>query len=122
PLAPPVGQLARIVLVARPLDRLAAPLEQREVLARAPRAAAPQPLQRARRVESAVHPRRAEEHDRVLDVLGLEPPQRLEVFGEDPERARFVALEELRVHVRQRLVGHPRKTVSLPYEPTLECL
>jgi hypothetical protein len=43
----------------------------------------------------AVHARRSEEDDRVLDVLVLEAAQRLEILGEDPDRARLVALQEL---------------------------
>jgi hypothetical protein len=45
--------------------------------------------------------RRAEEHDGVADVLAAEPGQRLEVLREDAERARVVAVEELRVAVRE---------------------
>jgi hypothetical protein len=41
-----------------------------------------------------------EEHDRVLDVLRLEPPQRLEVLGEDANGTGFFAFEKLVVEVR----------------------
>jgi NAD(P)-dependent dehydrogenase (short-subunit alcohol dehydrogenase family) len=39
-------------------------------------------------------PRRPEEDDRVVDALLLERAHRLQVFGEDGQRARFVAVEE----------------------------
>ena len=55
---------------------------------------------------AAVNPRRAEEDDGVLDVLRLEAAERLEILGQDPERARFFALEKLRIEVRERL-EHP---------------
>ena len=44
-------------------------------------------------------PRGAEEHDRVANALALERVHRLEVFGEDAQRARIVAVEELLVLV-----------------------
>ena len=46
-------------------------------------------FQRALAPLAAVHARRTEEHDRVLDVLLPEPPERLEILGEDPERSRI---------------------------------
>ena len=46
--------------------------------------------QRLLGVLAAVNPRRAEEDDRVLDVLRLEAPKRLEILGENPQRARFL--------------------------------
>jgi hypothetical protein len=50
---------------------------------------------------TTVDPSRAEEDDRVLDVLLLKPPQGLEVLRQNPQGARFVAVKKLAVVVRQ---------------------
>ncbi len=55
---------------------------------------------------AAVNARRAEEDDRVLDVLLAEAAQRLEVLGNDANRAGLLALEEIAHQVRQRLTRH----------------
>ena len=47
-------------------------------------------------------PRRAEEDDGVVDVLAAKTLQRLEVLGEDAQRTRVVAVEELLVLVGER--------------------
>ena len=88
-----VRQLARVLVVARPLDRLAAALHRGEMRLRARIAAPPQALERARRVGAAVHARRAEEHDGVLDVLLLAggaaaPGTRRESAAAAPRRSR----------------------------------
>ena len=43
---------------------------------------------------------------RAENVLRLESAERLEVFGKNPERTRFFAVEERRVEVRERLQVH----------------
>ena len=63
-------------------------------------------LERLLGVLAAVDARRAEEHDGVLDVLRLEAAQRLEILGEDPERARFFGFEKLGIEIRERLRMH----------------
>src|SRR6185436_3121914 len=68
--------------------------------------------QRARRALAAVDARRSEEHDRVLDALFLEAPQRFEILGENPDRARFRAFEKLGKQVRKRLLRHTTATLS----------
>ena len=64
--------------------------------------------QRALGAFPAVDPRGTEEHDGILDLLLLEAPEWLEVFGQKAKRPRFVALEKLGMHVRQRLLRHKR--------------
>ena len=48
------------------------------------------------------------EHDATATVAGFRLPsgQRFEVFGEDSNRSCFVALEELGIEVRERLLRH----------------
>jgi hypothetical protein len=66
----------------------------------------------ARRVLPAVHARGAEEHHGVLDVLFLEPAQRFEVFGENPDGARFLGLQKVLGHVGERLfVAHAKNCI-----------
>ena len=69
-------------------------------------AARPQRAQRPLGALAAVDAGRSEEHDRVLNLLILEAAQRLEILGEDANRPRLGAFEELRVQVRQRLLRH----------------
>src|SRR6185295_20073246 len=74
------GQLARLLVVARPFHRLAAAAQFELVfLFRAVLAARPQRLQRPLGAIAAVDARRSEEDDGVLDLLFLEAAQRLEV-------------------------------------------
>ena len=107
-------QLARVLVVARPLDAPCATSAARAsiVLVGVAHAARLQRLQRALGPLAAVDARRPEEHDRVLDLLVLEAAQRLEVLGQDADRPRLVALEKLRVQVRERLLRH--NVVNLP--------
>src|SRR5690242_8441512 len=99
----PLRQLVRdgpgVFVVAGPFDRLAAATQRLGKLARALTVALAQALQRAGRFLAAVHARGSEEDDGVLDVLLLQAAERLEVFRENADRARIVALEELRIHV-----------------------
>src|SRR4029434_2731902 len=96
PLCQQPGELARLLVVARPLDRLA-PAD--EMLVGVP-AALPhhlphQGLERRLRLLAAVDARGSEKNDSVLDALRLEAAQRLEVLGEDADRTRLVAVEEV---------------------------
>src|SRR6185503_11511631 len=65
-----------------------------------------QRLQRALRPLAAVDACGAEKYDRVLDLLLLETAQRLQVLGEDPDRPRFLTLEELGIQIGDRLLRH----------------
>ena len=109
PLGDQPRQLARLLVIAGPLHRLA-PTRQVRVAARpGPRAeAAFEPLERLFGAFTAVDARRAEEDHGVLDVLRLESTERFEILGEDAERAGFFAVEEFRIGVRQRLRMHHR--------------
>ncbi len=101
------GELARLLVVARPLDRLASARQVRlDVGVGFHAVAAHQVTERLFRVLAAVDAGRAEEHDGVLDVLRLEPAQRLEVLGEDSQRPGFFAFEKRRVEVGERLHVH----------------
>jgi hypothetical protein len=53
-----------------------------------------------------VDPRRSEEDDRILNALRFEPAQGLQILGKDAQRASVLAVEELRIHVRERLRVH----------------
>jgi hypothetical protein len=64
---------------------------------------------------------RAEQDHRVLDPLGSEALERLEVLGHDPERAALVALEELRVQISQRLGVHSLIIGGRTYGMILGC-
>ena len=98
------GELARLLVVARPLDGLAGLLQfDLETVVGGADTAGPQRLERPLGALAAVDARRSEEDDRVLNLLVPEPPQRLEVLGENSNRPCFVALEKLRVQIRQRL-------------------
>ena len=102
-------QLARVLVEARPLDRLARSVQFRLiVLVGVLHAAGAERAERARRPLAAVDPRRPEKHHRVLNLLFLEAAQRLEVLGEDAERPGLGALEKLRIQVGQRLLMHHR--------------
>src|SRR5262245_51920955 len=94
-------ELARLLVVARPFDRLAR-LRQLALVALVgvAHAARSQRPQRALRALAAVDARRTEEDDGVLDLLFPETPQRLEVLRQDADRARLLALEKLRIEVR----------------------
>ena len=72
-------QPAGILVVARPLDGLTAALE-RSGIVRPCRSVRRRCSARSARMP-AVHARRAEEHDRVLDVLQAKPAQGFEIFG-----------------------------------------
>jgi hypothetical protein len=55
------------------------------------------------RALAAVDPRGSKEHHGVLDVLRPEAAKRLEILGEDPERAGFFAVEKFLVEIGERL-------------------
>ena len=113
PLREEARQLARVLVVARPLERLARAGQLRLVRGvRVARAARPQRPQRPFGALAAVDPRRSEEDDRVLDPLLLEPSERLEVLGENADRARFLAFEKIRVEVRQRRLRHDGQFIT----------
>ncbi len=97
PLGQHARQHARVLVVSRPLDRLAAALEMRvRSRCRLPGMESPlEPFERFARLFRAVNPRRSEEDDGVLDVLGLEPAQRFEILGENAKRPCLLAFEEL---------------------------
>ena len=63
-------------------------------------------------VLAAEDARRAEEDDRVLDVLRLESPQRLELLREDSDGPRFLAVEKLLVVEGQLRFEHDRNVSS----------
>ena len=110
-------ELPRVLVVARPLEGLAA-LAQFGLVLRVGlvHAARPQRLQRALGALAAVDPRRSEEDDGVLDLLLLESAQRLEVLGEDPDRPGLVAFEEVRVEIRERLLTYRANLPSECYD------
>jgi hypothetical protein len=56
---------------------------------------------------AAVNASRSEEDDRVLDVLLLEPAQRLELFGKNADRTGVLALEKGGIEIRLSLLAHP---------------
>ena len=106
-------QLARVLVVARPLDRLARSHELGlELRVGVPHAAGAQRLQRALRALAAVHAGRSEKDHGVLDLLLLEAPQRFQVFGENADRPRFGAFEKLLIQIRERLLRHTLATLS----------
>jgi hypothetical protein len=76
------------------------------VLVRAVHASRPQRPQRPLGALPAVDAGRSEKDDRVLNLLILEAAQGLEVLGEDPNRARLRAFQELRMLVGHRLLRH----------------
>ena len=55
---------------------------------------------------------RSEKHDRILDVVGFEAAKRIEIFRENADGPRLLALHELGVVVRERMIVHHQKTVS----------
>ena len=55
---------------------------------------------------AAVDAGRSEEHDRVLNLLIREAAERFEIFGQDANRPRIGAFEELPVLVCERLLRH----------------
>src|SRR5260221_9090380 len=100
-------QLARFLVVPGPLERLAALAQLHRVeIVGAHFAARPQRLQRPLRTLAAVDARRTEKHDRVLNLLFLEATKRLEIFGQNADGPGVVAVEKLRVLVRERLLRH----------------
>jgi len=116
----PPPELARLLVVARPLEGAARARQLALVgVVGVLHAARAKALQRALGALAAVDARRAEEDDGVLNFLLLESAQRLEVLGENPDWARLGALEELRVQVRQRLLGHKRQFTIRCYDPAL---
>src|SRR5262245_51484739 len=102
-------QLTRFLVETRPFERLPGFPQFSFVrgvgVAFAPRAQRPQ---RALRALAAVDARRPEEHNSVLNPLLLEAAERFEIFGDDPDGARFLTVEELRIHVRERRLRHKR--------------
>ena len=64
------------------------------------------------RQHAARNPRRPEKDDRILDVVGSEPAQRIQVLRKDAERTRVRAMKKLNVFVRERMVDGHQKTVS----------
>ena len=61
--------------------------------------------QRALRLLPAVDARRAEKDDGVLNIFLTESPQRVEILGENAERASVGTVEKRLVVVRERLFG-----------------
>jgi hypothetical protein len=97
---------AGVLVIFRPLDRLAT---AGEVLVHrlAPRPEAT--LERRERLFgmlATVNPRRAEEDDGVLNVLRLETAQRFEILGENPQWPCFFRFEKFLVAIRERLRVH----------------
>ena len=91
------GELARVLVVARPLDRLPRLGQLGLVLlVGVADAARLERRQRALGALAAVDAGRSEEHDGVLNLLVLEAPQRLEILRQDADRPAFGALEKLR--------------------------
>ena len=76
-------------------------------------------LERLLRVLAAVDARGAEEHDGVLDVLRLEPAQRLEVLRQDADGSGLFALEELGILVGVRLWVHPSIIIPTRVHPRI---
>src|SRR5438874_10270410 len=86
------GKLARLFVIAGPLDGLLRLVELRHVLlVGVPLAPRLERVQRALGPLAAVDARRPEEDHRVLNLLLLEPSERLEIFRQDAYRARLVA-------------------------------
>src|SRR6476620_11545798 len=104
-------QPAGVFVIARPFHGLPAPLERGCIVLTMTSVA--QTLQRAFSAHATVYSGRPEEHDRILDVLETEPSKRLEIFGQDSDRSCFFTVEESAIVVRQRLVAHMSKNVSL---------
>src|SRR5262249_29255819 len=110
----------RFLVVARPLERLAAAPQLALVgLVGVLDTARAQTLQRAFGALAAVHPRRTEEDDGVLNFLLLKSAQRLEVLREDPDRPRLWTVEKLLIQVGQRLLRHSRQFIIRCYDPPL---
>src|SRR5437762_744774 len=100
-------QLTRLLVVPGPLERLAALAQLHRVEVLGPDfAARPQGLQRPLCALAAIHARRTEKDDRVLNLLFLEATERLEIFSDDADGTGVVAVEKLRVLVRERLLRH----------------
>src|SRR5262249_54809259 len=106
PLRQLVRKLAGVFVVSRPFERLAASLQRRRMLRGLRMVPALKALERALGLNAAVDARGAEKDDGVLDVLRFQPPQRLQVLRDDPDRTRVVALQERGIHVRERLFVH----------------
>ena len=101
-------QHARLLVVPRPFDRAAAAREDlRHLTSRAHRVRLRQRVERLLGHLAAVNARGAEEDNRVLDVLDLEAAPRLEVFGEDADWPRVLALEEGVIEISLLLRTHP---------------
>jgi hypothetical protein len=106
PLRQEPRQRTGILVVLRPLDGLSAACQ---VLVDRLAARSESPLERCERLlgmRTAVDPRRAEEHDGVLDILCFEAAQRLEILGENPDWARFFRFEKLVILIGERLKVH----------------
>ena len=109
--ARPFGQHAReharVFVIPRPLDGAAAAREDlRHLATRADAVRFRQLVERLLRGFAAVNTRRSKEHHRVLDVLDLEAALRLEVFGQDADGARVLALEKGVIEIGLRLRTH----------------
>src|SRR5262245_12246358 len=106
PLCQEARELARVFVVARPLEgTLAAPQMYVGVRVRPTNELPAQPLERLGSMLAAVYARRPEEDDGVLNVFALEASERLQILGEDAERPRLFAVEKRRVEIRQWLGG-----------------
>ena len=113
PLGEEAGQLPGFLVVAGPLDGLLRLAQFGLIfLIRVVLAPGTQRLERARCALAAVHARRSEEDDGVLDALFLEAPERLQVLGKHPDGAGLGALEELRIQIRERLLRHIFATLA----------
>src|ERR1019366_8453052 len=92
---------------ARPLDRLLRLVQLDVVLGvRIARAARLQHAERPFGPLAAVHARRSEEDDGVLNFLLPEPAKWLEILGENADGPPLAAFEKLRIEIRERL-RHP---------------
>ena len=101
------GQLARVLVIARPFEGAADLVQLLDVLlVGVAHAACAQRPQRQLRALAAGDARRSEEHDGILDLLLPETPERLEVLRKNPNGPRFGAFEELGIEVRERLLRH----------------
>src|SRR5262245_3468321 len=107
PLGEERRQLARLLVVPRPLHRLLHPAQVIVCSCGALAAkTTKEPLHRLFGVFTTVNPCRAEEHDGVLDVLHFEAAERLEVLGKYAKGTRLFAVEKVRIEIREWLRRH----------------
>ncbi len=73
-----------------------------------------QPGQRRLGVRAALDSGGSEEHDRILDLLGLETAERLEILCKNADGPGLFALEKLAIQVGKVMIRHGSSTLSLP--------